>query len=555
MSRRSYLVAPVSLVALAAAGLYSRPADDHPIPPPLKQAPPTAFECRWADTPITIDGTDDEPAWKHAQVIDTFHLPWLGDKARMARTATKARLLWDREYLYFFAEMEDTDLFADVLEHDGNTWTNDVFELFFRPDREKPGYYEFQVNAAGTKFDCFFPKRDFGDFEKQKKAGDFHIDAKVKLRGTLNKRDDKDSGWSVEGRIPWTDFIRTGGRPEPGEAWTFNLCRYDYHKDWKDPELSCVAPVKGQKGSADFHQIEDYATLTFVGVDATTAVRPFGIEKREPLTTSTVVGFPDPPPPYRVTRAMPNYRPAFPIMAKLIPGSTQMLLITQPWSYGPTTVFRFDYADKTTEKDAVKVLETPGGGTAYDIAFHPKFAENGFFYIGWNGPMPDKKGKYTQVTRYTMKPTPPFDVDGKSEKLIIAWESDGHNGGAVCFGHDGMMYVTSGDGTSDSDTNVMGQRTDVLLAKVLRIDVDHPANGKEYDIPKDNPYVNDKRFVPETWAYGLRNPWRITCDPKTGHIWVGQNGQDLWEQAFLVKKGDNYGWSVTEGSHPFYTNR
>ncbi len=132
------------------------------------------------------------------------------------------------------------------------------------------------------------------------------------------------------------------------------------------------------------------------------------------------------------------------------------------------------------------------------------------------------------------------------------------------FGHDGMFYVTSGDGTSDSDTNVVGQDMSTLLAKVLRIDVDHPDPGKQYSVPKDNPFVNwraegrepsEKPARPEIWALGLRNPWRLTVDHKTGHIWVGQNGQDVWEQAFLVKKGDNYGWSVNEGSHPFYEKR
>jgi len=76
-----------------------------------------------------------------------------------------------------------------------------------------------------------------------------------------------------------------------------------------------------------------------------------------------------------------------------------------------------------------------------------------------------------------------------------------------------------------------------------------------YSVPSDNPFVNDKRFVPETWAYGLRNPWRMCTDAKTGHIWVGQNGQDLWESAMFVRKGDNYGWSVMEGNHPFYLER
>jgi hypothetical protein len=88
------------------------------------------------------------------------------------------------------------------------------------------------VNAAGAKFDAFYPKYDVDKIVENSKAGKFNIDAKVKLRGTLNKRDDTDKGWSVEGRIPWTDFARTGGRPEIGEAWKLNLCRFDYHKDW-----------------------------------------------------------------------------------------------------------------------------------------------------------------------------------------------------------------------------------------------------------------------------------------------------------------------------------
>jgi hypothetical protein len=101
----------------------------------------------------------------------------------------------------------------------------------------------------------------------------------------------------------------------------------------------------------------------------------------------------------------------------------------------------------------------------------------------------------------------------------------------------------------------MGQRTDALLSKVLRIDVDHPADGKPYSVPKDNPFVGDARFRPETWTYGLRNPWRIACDAATGHVWVGNNGQDQWEQAYFIRRGENYGWSVVEGGHPFYPNR
>jgi uncharacterized repeat protein (TIGR03806 family) len=538
-SRRLIPFASLAIfVATLLIGLHRTAAD-----PPSKD-PPTAFECRWADTPIKIDGKPDDEAWKHAQVIDRFYLPWL-KPPRDSKTKTKARLLWDRDYIYFLAEMEDTDLFADVTEYNGQTWKNDVFELFFKPAQDKPGYYEFQVNAANTIMNVFFPRREAGGFERFKKEGAFHVDAKVVLDGTLNKRTDKDKGWSVEGRIPWADFLRTGGRPEPGEKWNFALCRYDYNVDFKEPDLSTCAPLT----RVDFHRSEDYATLTFKGPDKNTS-RPHGIEKFVPVTSSTVVGSPDPPPPYRMERLFPKLKINFPICVKPQPRTNLMLVIDQPWSYGPTRIGRIRDNPDNMEIETLLKLED----VAYDIVFHPKFADNGFVYIGSNGPHPSGK-KHCRVTRYVIDRQAPYKLDPKSATVIIDWESDGHNGAAMAFGHDGMFYVTTGDGTSDSDTNIAGQDMTKLLAKVLRIDIDHPDPGKQYSVPKDNPFVGMKDGRSETWAFGLRNPWRMTVDEETGHLWVGQNGQDLWEQAFLVKKGDNYGWSVTEGSHPFYLNR
>ncbi len=244
-------------------GPSSRAADPPP-GPGLK--PPSEFECRWAGSPITIDGSADEPAWKNAQVIDRFYLPWLGSKARPARTSTRARLLWDRDSLYFFADMEDSDLYADVKEHDGLTWENDVFELFFKPATDKPGYYEFQVNAAGTILDMYLPRRGAGGYRRFARDGTFHVDARVKLRGTLNDWRDKDQGWSVEGRIPWTDFQSSGGRPGIDQRWKFALCRYDYSVAFEGPELSTNAPL-ASLSHPDFHHHEDYATLRFVGPD------------------------------------------------------------------------------------------------------------------------------------------------------------------------------------------------------------------------------------------------------------------------------------------------
>ena len=527
-------------------------------PPPAvaesKPVAPAPAECRWADTPIVIDGSDDDPAWKNAQVIESFGQTWLGDKAPPLRGKTRAKLLWDRDYIYFYADMEDADLFADVTQHDGPIWENDAFELFFQPAADKPGYFEFEVNAANAVLDAFYPKRDIPNAMKHILAGEFRMETKVRLRGTLNKRDDVDKGWSVEGRIPWADFLRAGGRPEPGEQWGFTLCRCNYDKD-KPLELTATAPFKERKSGEFFHQIEDYPPLKFVGPDSITA-RSHGLTQRVPVITSTVVGSPEPPPPYRAKRLYPNYAPTYPILAKAIPGTDQLIVISEDRPWGKTVISRVKDDPAVRTADAVKLLETPGVGTAYDVCFHPKFAENHYLYVGWNGAFEGKKKKKAcRITRYTVTAGPPLTIDVATAKTILEWESDGHNGAAVCFGTDGMMYVTSGDGTSDSDADEMGQRPDTLLSKVLRIDVDHPAVGKPYSVPKDNPFVDDQRFVPETWAYGLRNPWRIAADAKTGHVWVGNNGQDLWEQAFFVRKGDNYGWSVTEGGHPFYPLR
>jgi uncharacterized repeat protein (TIGR03806 family) len=281
------------------------------------------------------------------------------------------------------------------------------------------------------------------------------------------------------------------------------------------------------------------------------AKRPFGLEKRLPLTTSRVIGSPDPLPPYRVRKVFDNLKLNHPIAALHQPGSDRLLIITQKASYGTTRIQR--HVDDPQTSEVETLLEQ--NVTAYAIVFHPDYAKNGYFYISSNGPDKGPGPKKTRVHRYTMDRQPPYKLDPKSETLIIEWESDGHNGGGMAFGHDGMFYVTSGDGTSDSDGLVVGQDMTSLLAKVLRIDVDHPDPGKGYAVPRDNPFMGMKGARPEIWAYGLRNPWRMTVDQKTGHLWVGQNGQDLWEQAYLVKKGENYGWSVMEGSHPFYANR
>ena len=499
------------------------------------------FVCHWAHGPIVIDGSDDDKAWSHATVIDGFRIP--DSTSPVPKTATRARLLWDRQFLYFFAELEDHDLFADITEHDGQTWNNDVFEIFLKPSREANGYYEFQVNAAGTEMDMFLPDQQSGGFNALKANNDFHWKTQVRRKGTLNERDDRDQSWSVEGRIPWLDFMPTGGRPGLDEVWQMALCRYDYTLGQK-PELSSSAPLT----KLNFHRYEDYATIRFASGSETDSTMKL-LRTLTHFADSKVVGSPEPPLPYRAVRAYPDLKLDWPIDVKVEPGSRRFIVIEEKGSYGPTKIMRSTDASNQTELELLHETK----GVAYSIAFHPKFLENGFMYIGSNGKTEGEKNK-SRIIRQTLSRSAPFGLTG-DELTIIDWDSNGHNGAAVTFGNDGMMYVTSGDGTSDSDTNVTGQDLTKMLAKVMRIDVDHPDNGKNYSVPKDNPFVNVADAVPETWAYGLRNPWRITTDAKTGHIWVGNNGQDMWEQAYLIERGANYGWSVFEGGHPFYMKR
>jgi hypothetical protein len=214
--------------------------------------------CHRATGKITIDGKAAEPAWKGAELINGFSVPWLNPPAA-PMTKAEARLLWDDEALYFFAEMEDADLYADVTEQDGVTWDNDVFELFFKPRDDRRAYYEFQVTPRNTHFDCFIPARGAGHVRRWMKQHEFRWETKAVVRGTLNDETDRDQGWSVEGKIPWTDFRHTGGRPKAGEAWKFALCRYDYSVDFEAPDLSTTAPLT----RVDFHQYENYGRLTF----------------------------------------------------------------------------------------------------------------------------------------------------------------------------------------------------------------------------------------------------------------------------------------------------
>jgi quinoprotein glucose dehydrogenase len=184
------------------------------------------------------------------------------------------------------------------------------------------------------------------------------------------------------------------------------------------------------------------------------------------------------------------------------------------------------------------------------LAFHPKYKENGEFFIYYNT---TEKEHTTVVSRFKVSKDDPNKADPKSEQELFRvthpfWN---HKGGTMCFGPDGYLYITLGDGGSANDPMKNGQNMNTFLGKILRIDVDHHDEGKNYAIPKDNPFVGKKDVKPEIWAYGFRNVWRMSFDRETGHLWAADVGQDLWEEIDIVVKGGNYGWNLREAMHKF----
>ncbi len=278
----------------------------------------------------------------------------------------------------------------------------------------------------------------------------------------------------------------------------------------------------------------------------------FGLERRVPWITSRVIGSPEPPLPFTTERFYTNLAVRNPMFLAPEPGAESLLLVLQGGEKErPSRVLRVRDEASADETEAFLVMTNR---LIYSVEFHPGYRTNGWLFVFSNGPTPEQE-RTNRISRFTVDRMPPYHCDSASEVTILEWHSQGHDGGGIVFGNDGMLYISTGDGTSDSDGWNSGQTLDDLLGSVLRIDVEHPQGTKSYSVPLDNPFVKTFGARPEIWAYGLRNPWRMTIDRKRGHLWVGINGQDLWETAQLVRRGENYGWSVYEGSHPFYLNR
>ncbi len=238
---------------LAPAATAARGAE----PPITREA-----DCRWAGRAPAIDGKLDDPAWATASVIDRFSAFWDRTDPGAAH-ATRARLLWDDEALYFAAEMTDAEVRSYGTRHNDHLWNGDVFELFFKPSRDRAEYFEFQVNPKSVLFESAFLGRDRPSepFETARPLG---MSAVARTEGTPDHPGDVDRSWTVEGRIPWSAFAPKVPRPTPGAEWTFALCRYDYAGPaTARPVLMSSAPLT----KPSFHRSEDYGRLRFLGPD------------------------------------------------------------------------------------------------------------------------------------------------------------------------------------------------------------------------------------------------------------------------------------------------
>jgi hypothetical protein len=257
----------ISAIACQAEIVQDRSSSrDRPTVKSIQQPSPRGHDlvtrnavCRWAEQAPVLDGKLDDRCWEKAAVVDRFATFWTVPKA--PRKGMLAYLVWDDDALYYAGSMTDAELRAFGTHRNDSLWKGDVFELFLKPSAERPEYYEFQANPRGIVFEAAFPRRGHQFPGGFKSAGELGSKAVVTLKGTLDQPGDKDERWIVEGRIPWTAFTPTGGRPKPDDEWLFAICRYDFGPDGTDPILMSSAPLT----RSEFHRYEDYGRLRFEG--------------------------------------------------------------------------------------------------------------------------------------------------------------------------------------------------------------------------------------------------------------------------------------------------
>ena len=263
-------------------------------------------------------------------------------------------------------------------------------------------------------------------------------------------------------------------------------------------------------------------------------------------TTSHIQGSPEPPKPYIAQQVFTQIALNNALEMVAIPGAHRFVAVEKDGK-----IWSFADSPAAGTKDLLIDLKPDHAPLefAYGIAFHPRWQENGYVFLTYA--YGDKVLDGTKLSRFKLMQQEPPVLDPKSEVVLLTWRSGGHNGASIHFGPDGMLYISTGDAEVPSPPDPLNTGQDVsdLLSSILRIDVDHAENGKAYAVPKDNPFLKTPNAMPENWAFGFRNPWKISFDAK-GRLWCGDVGWEQWEMIHLVQRGGNHGWSAMEASQP-----
>ena len=263
-------------------------------------------------------------------------------------------------------------------------------------------------------------------------------------------------------------------------------------------------------------------------------------------------GFLDNPPPPPPPPGTPSLHLvgtfSNPVYLAAAPGDTQRLFVVE--QAGRVVVLHHDSAQTRPFLDLRGQITSGGERGLLSIAFDPQYASNGRVFVYFTDP-----GGNIRIVRYTVS-SDPDSVDEATADTTLKVAHPGqsnHNGGQLQFGPDGKLWAGTGDGGGTGDPGHNGQNKHALLGKLLRLDV---SGASGYTIPADNPsQTPDTSFAPEVWAYGLRNPWRFSFDRQNGDLYIGDVGQDFWEEVDLAPTsvqrgpGANYGWNIMEGKH------
>jgi hypothetical protein len=220
------------------------------------------YDCKFTSANIRIDGLVDKPAWQEAPTLD-FYIPV---SQGTPQSVSCGRMLWDETYLYAAIKAYDKDIWGYHTQRDSQTCSEDVLEIFLKPDKKDSAYYNFEINPLGTVYDAFNVKRGAGgeDHHRWSMWNCEELLVGIDIKGTLNRWDDVDEYWCLEVAIPFAGLPTLQGRhPEPGETWDFHLARYDYSVYLAEGvELSSTARFSTAQGSF-FHRYEEWQTMRF----------------------------------------------------------------------------------------------------------------------------------------------------------------------------------------------------------------------------------------------------------------------------------------------------